>query len=52
MEQAAVEADQLRRAQLGVGVPASAIPHGMTYGEAVQSMELDTVPYRAEGVGG
>ena len=20
--------------------------HGMTYGEAVQSMELDTVPYR------
>ena len=45
LERQAVEADQLRRAQLGVGVPASAL-NGMSYAEAVQSMELDAVPYR------
>ena len=45
LERQAIEADQLRRAQLGVGVPASAL-NGMSYAEAVQSMELDSVPYR------
>jgi hypothetical protein len=44
-ERAAVEADQQFRAQLGVGVPASAL-NGVSYAEAVQSMELDSVPYR------
>ena len=45
VERQAIEADQLRRAQLGVGVPAAAL-NGMSYAEAVQSMELDAVPYR------
>ena len=45
LERQAIEADQLRRAQLGVGVPAAAL-NGMSYAEAVQSMELDAVPYR------
>ena len=45
VEQAAVEADRPRRASLGHGVPAAAL-NGMSYAEAVQSMELDAVPYR------
>ncbi len=45
-EQRAVEADQRFRAQLGVGVPASAIPAGMTYAAAVLSAELDGQAYR------
>ena len=32
VERQAIEADQRLRASLGVGLPAAAIPHGMTYG--------------------
>jgi hypothetical protein len=45
-EKRAIEADQQFRAQLGAGVPASAIPAGMTYAEAVLSAELDSQSYR------
>jgi hypothetical protein len=45
-EKRAIEADQRFRASLGVGVPASAIPHGMTYGQAIASAELDSQAYR------
>jgi hypothetical protein len=44
-ERQAVEADQRFRAQLGVGVPASAFA-GMTYAEAVAAAELDSQVYR------
>jgi hypothetical protein len=40
-ERRAVEADQQFRASLGAGVPASAIPAGMTYAAAVLSAELE-----------
>ena len=33
----AVEADQQRRASLGPGVPASALPAGMSYAEAIHA---------------
>jgi hypothetical protein len=46
VERQLIERDQQFRAQLGVGVPASAIPHGMTYGQAVASAELDGQEYR------
>jgi len=45
-ERRAVEADQQFRASLGAGVPASAIPAGMTYAAAVLSAELDAYGYR------
>jgi hypothetical protein len=44
-EKQAVEADQRFRAELGVGVPASAFA-GMTYAEAVAAAELDSQVYR------
>ena len=34
------------RASLGVGVPASAIPPGLSYAEAVASAELNAQTYR------
>ena len=46
VERQAIEADQRFRASLGVGLPAAAIPHGMTYGEVVASAELDSQQYR------
>jgi hypothetical protein len=46
VDAAAVEFDRQWRAQLGVGVPATAIPHGMTYAAAAQSLELDGVGYQ------
>jgi hypothetical protein len=42
----AIEQDWRFRAQLGHGVPASAIPHGMTYGQAVASAGVDGQAYR------
>ena len=45
-EREAVEADQRRRAQWGQGIPASAIPSGMSYAEAVHAAELASQPYR------
>jgi hypothetical protein len=45
-EQRAIEADRVFRAQLGVGVPASLIPAGMTYAAAALSAELDGQTYR------
>ena len=45
-EREAIESDQRFRAQLGAGVPASAIPAGLSYAEAVQSAELDAQSYR------
>jgi hypothetical protein len=45
-EKRAIEADQRFRASLGVGVPASAIPAGMTYAEAVVQAGLDSLTYR------
>jgi len=41
VERQAIEQDQRFRASLGVGIDASLIPAGMTYGEAVASVELD-----------
>ena len=46
VERRAVEADQLWRAQLGVGVPASAFSGFETYGQAIASAELDAQAYR------
>jgi hypothetical protein len=46
VERAAVEQDRQWRRQLHGGIPASAIPHGMTYGQAVASAELDGQAYR------
>ena len=46
VERQAIEQDQRFRASLGVGLPAAAIPHGMTYGEVVASAELDSQAYR------
>ena len=46
VERQQIEADQRFRASVGVGLPVSAIPHGMTYGEVVASAELDSQPYR------
>jgi hypothetical protein len=43
-EQRAIEADRLRRAQLGQGVSAAAL-NGMSYAEAVQESELNSRPY-------
>lgn len=40
VELRAVEADRLRRAQLGQGVPASAIPAGLTMAEAFRDAEI------------
>jgi hypothetical protein len=45
-DEAAEQFDREWRAQLGVGIPASAIPAGMTYAAAVASAELDGVGYR------
>jgi hypothetical protein len=39
-----IEADRLRRAQLGTGISAAAL-NGMSYGEAVQEAELNSRPY-------
>ncbi len=46
VERQAIEQDQRFRASLGVGLPASALPHGMTYGDVVASAELDRKQYR------
>ena len=47
VERQAIEADQRFRASLGVGLPASALPHGMTStAEAIASHELDRQQYR------
>jgi hypothetical protein len=45
-EQAAVEADQLRRARIWQGVPASAIPEGVSAGDAMAQAAKDGVPRR------
>jgi hypothetical protein len=45
-EKRAIEADRQFRAQLGVGVPPSAIPAGMSYSAAALSAELDALDYR------
>ena len=52
LERAAVEADQLRRAQMGDGVPAAVIPTGMSSAEAVHAAELDSRVSAAPVVGG
>jgi hypothetical protein len=46
LERQMVERDRQFRASLGRGIPADAIPHGMTYAEAVVSAELDSQVYR------
>jgi hypothetical protein len=46
MERRAIEQDRQFRASLGVGLPAAAIPHGMTYGELIAAAELDSQQYR------
>jgi hypothetical protein len=45
-EKAAEEADRQFRASLRRGVPASALPAGLTYGQAVAEAELNAHPYR------
>ncbi len=45
-EKRAIEQDQAFRAQLGRGIPASAIPAGMTYAAALMEAELDAQAYR------
>jgi hypothetical protein len=45
-ERQLVERDRQFRASLGRGIPADAIPAGMTYAEAVASAELDGQAYR------
>jgi hypothetical protein len=45
-EAQAIELDRQRRASLPAGVPVSAIPAGMTYGQAIASAELDSQTYR------
>jgi hypothetical protein len=42
----AIERDRQFRASLGRGIPADAIPAGMTFGEVVASVELDSQTYR------
>jgi hypothetical protein len=46
LERQLVERDRQFRASLGRGIPADAIPAGMTYAEAVASAELDGQAYR------
>ena len=46
VERQAIEADKQFRASLGVGLPASAIPHGMTYGQLIAEAKLDSQTYR------
>ena len=45
-EKRAVEADQRWRASLPSGVPAGALPPGMSYAEAVHQASLDSLTYQ------
>jgi hypothetical protein len=45
-DEAAIEYDRRFRASIGAGIPASAIPAGATYAEAMLAAELDSRTYQ------